>query len=140
MYPTPTFCLAIYNAPLPIPSTLRKNIFWSSTTLRNSPRNILRGDLNITSLTMNTILRINLKPLPQLLSVIIQILVHPRGAKPRLDPLPRGETIFGMFIPVGDDEVRGLIFFVVGTCAGDGGEEVKGELAIWFGVIDWFIF
>lgn len=85
---------------------------------------------------MDTILRIDLEPHSLLLSLIRYILIDSRRAKSLLHALKPRPFLLCMLIPVLDLEMHGLVFLVVGACAGHAGEDVEAEDTVGFGVFD----
>ena len=104
--------------------------------LRRLPIDILIRHLNIARLAMHTILRIYLEPYPQILTLILHILIHTRRTKPILHALILRPLHLSMLIPVHDLQVTRLVLLVVRTRAADAREDVEGDLAVGFRVLD----
>ena len=85
---------------------------------------------------VDSLLRIDLKPHPQILTLILHILVHPGRTEPILDPLVLGILQLGMFLPVFDLQVHGLILLVVRARPRHRGQDVEADLTVRLRILD----
>mmetsp|Transcript_1974 Transcript_1974/g.5530 ORF Transcript_1974/g.5530 Transcript_1974/m.5530 type:complete len:262 (-) Transcript_1974:7-792(-) len=101
--------------------------------LGHDPVDVLRGALDVARLAVDAVLRVDLQP-P--LSLLLQVLVHTRGAEALLRPVEDGEVARDRHRVILERQVGRLVALVVRAGERYRREEVEGHLAVRLWVLD----
>lgn len=112
-------------------------VLGSTATLWHGPVNVLARILDIAGLAVNAVLRVDLEALGASGSrFIINKLVHTGRAETTLRTIIDLQVALNRYILVLEAQVDGLVLGVVGACPRNRGQQIKGNNAVGFWVIN----